>query len=265
MKKNKYIFLLVAVALYSAVLRAETPEKAGWRPLFNGRDLTGWTPKITGHPVGDNFANTYRVEAGMLKVSYDGYAGEFKGQFGHLFTDIAYSHYVIRLEYLITGKILPDAPSWAAFNSGIMIHAQPPQSMGFSQEWPVSIEGQILSVGTTAGRQTANAVTIGTQIILAGGKPSKRHVMDSTSRLYPVDQWVTFEIEVHGNDLIIHRINGEEVMRYSHPMLVAEHEDAKRLLALGASQILSFGHIALQAEGHPVWFRNIMIRSLNVN
>ena len=43
------------------------PEK-GWIALFNGKDLDGWTPKIKGYPAGENYADTFRVEDGVLKV-----------------------------------------------------------------------------------------------------------------------------------------------------------------------------------------------------
>jgi hypothetical protein len=44
--------------------------------LFNGRDLTGWTPD---HPLQtyENYADTFRVEDGILRVSYDKYDGDF--------------------------------------------------------------------------------------------------------------------------------------------------------------------------------------------
>ena len=72
----------------------------------------------------------------------------------------------------------------------------------------------------------------------------------------------TAEVEVHGNDEIIHRINGVEVLRYQHPQLDPTDESAQALLAAGAPLQLSFGHIALQADSQPVWFRNIRIRQL---
>ncbi len=50
-----------------------------WISLFNGKDLTGWTPKIRYHKYGENFANTFRVEEGLLKVRYDGYDKEKVG------------------------------------------------------------------------------------------------------------------------------------------------------------------------------------------
>src|SRR3954454_13825444 len=53
--------------------QANDPDHEEWITMFNGRDLSGWTPKITHHDLGENFANTFRVEDGLLKVRYDGY------------------------------------------------------------------------------------------------------------------------------------------------------------------------------------------------
>ena len=40
--------------------------------------------KITGYPLGENYGNTFRVENGVFKVSYDQYP-EFGNTFGHIF------------------------------------------------------------------------------------------------------------------------------------------------------------------------------------
>ena len=61
---------------------------------------------------------------------------------------------------------------------------------------------------------------------------------------------------------MIHRVNGVEVLRYQRPQLDPRDPDAQRLLTAGAPLRLGFGHIALQAEGHPVWFRNVCLRPL---
>ncbi|MEK6230592.1 MAG: DUF1080 domain-containing protein [Luteolibacter sp.] len=66
--KAPLLFLLATTLLASA--------EAPWIPLFNGKDLSGWTTKIRHHPLGENFANTFTVEDGIIKVSYDGY-GKF--------------------------------------------------------------------------------------------------------------------------------------------------------------------------------------------
>jgi hypothetical protein len=243
------------------VAGAAAAEAEGWHPLFNGKDLSGWTVKINKHPVGDNFANTFRVEDGVIKVNYDGYT-KFDEQFGHLYTNQAYANYILRLEYKITGTAIADSPPWAKLNSGVMIHSQSPLSVGLNQSFPASMEFQFLSVGTTAGRQTGNVCTPDTNLEMKG-KLLTDHIIDSTSKLFPVDEWVAVEVEVHGNDEVIHRVNGVEVLRYQHPQLDPREPHAQALLAAGAPLQLSFGHIALQAESQPIWFRNIRIRQLD--
>src|SRR5690606_40534147 len=65
---------------------------------LNGKDMKDWTPKIRLHEVGDNYANTFRVEDGLLKVRYDGY-DNFNQQYGHLAYNKPFSYYVLRVEY----------------------------------------------------------------------------------------------------------------------------------------------------------------------
>jgi hypothetical protein len=118
--------LLVAAALYwSSFAQAQNStvsEGPEWRSLFNGRDLAGWTIKIAKHALNENYRNTFRVEDGVIKVAYENY-GRFDEQFGHLYSNAAYSHYILRLDYKITGKAVPDSPSWAKLNSGVMIQS----------------------------------------------------------------------------------------------------------------------------------------------
>jgi hypothetical protein len=257
--KTRYLPIL---AVFPALaMAAPAADEGDWRSLFNGRDLAGWTMKINKHPLGDNYANTFRVEDGMIKVSYDGY-GKFDEQFGHLYSNQAYSNYILRLEYKITGAAIADSPPWAKLNSGVMIHSQSPLTLGLDQAWPASMEFQFLAVGATAGRQTGNVCTPGTNLAMKG-KVLTDHIIDSSSRLFPVDEWVAVEVEVHGNEEVIHRVNGVEVLRYQHPQLDPTEASAKALMAAGAPLQLSFGHIALQAESQPIWFRNLRIRQLD--
>ena len=237
-------------------------EDQPWVPLFNGKNLDGWTPKISGHAVGENFAETFRVEDGILKVSYDGYE-KFNEQFGHLFTTIAYSHYILRMEYRFTGKMMPDAPHYVNLNSGVMIHAQSPQSMRLNQGFPCSMEVQFLADEGKGKRSTANVCTPGTNLEL-DGKLVTKHIIESSAPTFPPEEWVKVEVEVLGSEQVIHRINGVEVLRYQRPQLDPRNDNAPAtdLLNAGASKILSYGYIALQAEGQPVWFRNIELKSL---
>lgn len=233
-----------------------------WVSLFNGKNLDGWTPKISGHAPGANPFNTFRVEDGILKASYDGY-GKFDEQYGHLFTNIAYSRYILRMEYRFDGKMMADAPGYVNLNSGVMIHSQTPQSMGHKQGFPVSMEFQFLADEGKGKRPTGNVCTPGTNLEM-DGKLVTQHIVESAAPTFAADDWVKIEIEVHGSEQVIHRVNGKEVLRYQRPQLDPEGRivSADSLFKAGAPKILSFGHIALQAEGQGVWFRNIELKSL---
>lgn len=233
-----------------------------WITLFNGKDLSGWTPKIAKHPLGENAFNTFRVEDGILKCEYDKYP-KFEGKFGHLYSNLSYSHYILRMEYKFAGKMMKDAPGYVNLNSGIMVHSQPPQSMTLNQGFPVSLEFQFLADEGKGKRPTGNVCTPGTNLEM-DGKLITQHIVQSSAPTIPADQWVKIEIEVRGNKEIIHRVNGKEVLRYQKPQLDPRGAvvPTKDLFAAGAPLQLSHGHIALQAEGQPVWFRNIQLKQL---
>jgi hypothetical protein len=261
--------VLLAVWITASVLAGASPVPAdvlaadteGWIELFNGKDLTGWTPKIRFHKSGENFADTFRVEDGVLKVSYDKYDGEFADRFGHLFYEKPYSNYVLRLEYRLVGDQAPGGPEWARANSGVMIHGQSPESMADDQEFPVSIEVQLLAGQGDETRHTGNVCTPGTHIVL-DGKLHTAHCTPSTSKTYPVGEWVAVELEVHGDQLIRHKINGETVFEYSGSQLDEKDRDARRLIEGGADKPLARGTISLQSESHPVEFRNVKLKPL---
>lgn len=253
------IFALLVIIL-TVLARADEKPGRHWIPLFNGKNLDGWTIKITGHPLGENYADTFLVEDGTIKVSYDKY-GKFDKQFGHLYSNLAYSHYILRLEYRFSGQMMPDAPNYVNLNSGVMIHSQSPQSMTLNQEFPASLEVQFLADEGKGPRPTANMCSPGTHIEMEG-KLITQHIVQSTAPTFPAGEWVRIEAEVHGNDEIIYRVNGTEVLRYQHPQLDPKDPRAEEIIKAGAAMQLSFGHIALQAEGQPVWFRNIELMSL---
>lgn len=237
-------------------------ESGEWKPLFNGKDLAGWTVKLTGHPLGVDPYQTFRVEDGILKVSYENY-GKFSGQYGHLYSNLAYSHYILRMEYRFEGKMMADAPGYVNLNSGVMYHAQSPQSLGLKQEFPTSLEFQFLADEGRGKRATGNVCTPGT-LLEKDGKLVRQHIVESTAPTFAAGEWVAIELEVHGDREVIHRVNGKEVLRYQKPSLDPENEisPATELLEAGATKRLGFGHLALQAEGQGVWFRNIRIKAL---
>lgn len=247
----------------SLALVAANSTAAEWIQLFNGKNLDGWTMKIQGFEAGENFGNTFRVEEGVMKVAYDGYE-KFDRRFGHIFYKEPFSHYIIRVEYRFVGEQAPEGPGWAIRNSGIMVHGQTPESMGKDQDFPVSIEVQLLGGNGKDERTTSNLCTPGTNVVM-DGQLIKKHCISSKSKTYHGEQWVTAEVEVRGSKIIKHIIDGDVVLQYTGPQLDERDLDAKKLIEKqGGEKLLSGGTISLQSESHPVEFRKVELKKLDV-
>lgn len=231
---------------------AQTGGEGGdWIQLFNGEDLEGWTPKFSGQQPGENYNDTFRVEDGVLKVDYRDYDG-WDGQFGHLFYDDEFSHYVLRAEYRFVEGQPSGAPDWAFRNNGLLVHGQTPDEMEVDQDYPDSIEAQLLgqSADSDAERTTANVCTPGTHIFMDGDLHTQ-HCTNSDSDTYRGDRWVTVTIVVRGNEAIRHIVEDDGVvMSYTNPQL----EDGTPL---------SDGTVSIQAESHPTEFRSIELKELD--
>jgi hypothetical protein len=202
----------------------------------------------------------YRVADGAITVAYDGY-GPFNERFGHLFYEVPFADYHLVVEYRFTGPQQEGAPGWALRNSGAMLHAQPPATMMRDQDFPISVELQLLG-GLSDGRArtTANMCSPGTEVDVNGAQV-RGHCLNSSSKTYDGDQWVTMEAIVRGST-ITHIANGDTVLTYTNARVgggnVAGHDPAAKV----DGTPLTGGYIALQSEGHPVAFRRVMIRSL---
>ena len=254
MKYTTFILTMACLLAFTACKKnstdtANATEKENWISLFNGENLDGWEIKIRNYPLGENFANTFRVENGLLVVSYDGYENDFQERFAHIYTHNDYSHYKLRIEYRFVGEPCPGAPRWAYANNGAMLHAQNPASMAIDQDFPNSIEAQMLASDDIIGnRHTGSVCTPGTYVSI-NGEPEHQHCISSDSKFYPMGEWVTMEIEVYGDSLVRHIVNGDTVMTYT-------------ALRLDNGDVLHSGRIALQGEGHPTEFRKIEILEL---
>ncbi|MBX3421218.1 MAG: DUF1080 domain-containing protein [Pirellulaceae bacterium] len=240
------------------------PKPSAWIQLFNGKDLAGWIPKVRYSPLGENYGNTFQVEDGVLKVVYDPQAYPTYGErFGHLFYHQSYSSYRLRVEYRFVGQQCPGGPNWAVRNNGLMLHCEDPKLMGVDQDFPASIEVQLLGGDGQRPRSTANLCTPGTNVIYKD-KLFLPHCTNSTSQTYHGDQWVTVEVEVRGNKVIRHLMEGEVVLEYYQPQLDGRDAHSQRLIeARGGELQLSEGFIAIQAESHPTEFRKIELQILN--
>ena len=250
--------LTFLLATTPTVFAADPVAKAEWRELFNGKDLSDWTVKITGQPLGQDKYQTFRISNGILEVRYDQYAA-FDNQFGHLFYSQPFAHYELLVEYRFVGEQLRGGPGWAKRNSGVMLHAQEPASMSVDQDFPDSVEAQFLGgFSDNQPRPTGNVCTPGTEVMLDDAL-APHHCSYSSSATFDGDQWVQIRIVVNGHGDIIHTIGDEAVMRYHSAQLSENASSAGD----NPSLKLEGGYIALQSESHPIDFRRVALRVIN--
>ena len=261
--RNFFVLLFVFTTMFACQTDSGSTEpieeKPVWRDLFNGKDLDGWTIKIAGSPANENYKNTFRVEDGLIKVVYDEYE-TFNEEFGHLFYNEKFSNYVLHVEYRFVGDQVPNGPGWAFRNSGVMFHAQSPDSMAVEQDFPICIEAQFLGGDTTGERSTGNLCTPGSNVFLADTLFTN-HCISSTSKTYRGDQWVNFDLVVWGDSIIHHVVEGDTVLTYAKPHFGQGNETPETPIQPG--HFMKAGFIALQAESHPVHFRKVAIMELS--
>ena len=250
-----------AVIVGSAQSKADQKE---WIQLFNGRDLKDWSIKFAHYPLGENVNDTFRVEDGLLKVRYDKWQ-TFDDQFGHIFYREPFSYYVIAAEYRFVGEQVRTSRTdlgWAVRNNGLMLHSPDPKTMVKDQDFPISIEVQLLG-GLSNGkpRTTANLCTPGTNVVMNGALVT-RHCINSTSKTYDGDQWVRVEVLIHGDELVRHMVDGATVLEYSKPQIGGGNVSPVDPAVKVDGTPLTGGFIALQAETAPIDFRKVELLNL---
>jgi len=256
-----YRMVATLVLTSSCALGQNDPNRKDWIQAFNGKNLDGWIMKITGFPLGENYGNTFRVENGFLKAAYDQYP-EFANKFGHIFYRTKFSHYIVAVEYRFVGDQAKNGPGWALRNNGIMIHCQAPETMGKDQDFPISVEVQLLGGGPTGERSTANMCSPGTEVFRDGAMV-KGHCMTSTSQTYRGDQWVRVEAEVLGSERVRHMVDGKVVLEYTNVQIGGDNVINFDPAVKKDGTPLGEGYIALQGESHPTEFRKVEILNLS--
>ncbi|QHS60132.1 3-keto-disaccharide hydrolase [Chitinophaga agri] len=257
----KKLFTCGLLLLSLTGMAQKKAKKNGWIQLFNGKDLTGWDIKIKGHNLNENYGNTFRVEDGLLKVRYDQYA-DFNEQYGHIFYNKNFSAYVVMVEYRFVGDQVKGGPGWATRNSGIMLHGQSAASMGKDQDFPISLEEQLLGGNGKDPRSTANLCTPGTNVVM-NGKLIKDHCISSTSKTYHGEQWVRAGALVLGDSVIKHFVFSDTVIVYNKPQTGGGNVADADPTLVTEGRLLKEGSISLQSESHPVDFRKVELFDLS--
>lgn len=251
------------MGVFLAGCATKNGSEAGWRPLFDGKTLTGWTPKIRGYALGENTLDTFKAENGVLRVSYEKY-DRFGERYGHLFYKAPFKSFRLKLEYRFIDGTPADTPAWAQANNGVMIFAQDPATMAIGDSFPVSVEAQILGPAEGQTRTNGNVCSPGTNIVM-DGKLVTEHCINSKVPAAPNGSWVRFEIDAAPDGSVTEKQNGVTTITWSDPQLDPEGRMANSkplVAAAGGKLALGGGYIALQSEGAPIEFRNIEIMEL---
>ena len=196
-------------------------------PLFNGKDLTGWTHYLWDGQAKQQDTKTpmsavWSVQNGMLVC---------QGKpIGYIRTVKEYENYRLSLEW-----------RWPAGteggNNGVLVHTSTPKALG---PWPKSVEVQL------AKNNAGDFWVIGTTIEVPNAETrrnDRRHIKLKDGMEKPIGEWNKMEIECRGDGIKVW-VNGE-------------------LVNHGTQASVRRGAISLQSEGALIHFRNIYLTPLD--
>ena len=252
-------FVCVGVLFAGAALAAD--DSTGWKPLFNGKNLNGWSTHYASKP-GDKTppaASFFRVEDGAIHV-YPVQAAGSEQPNAYLLSDGEHKDYKLSLEYKWGEKKFAPRLNLVR-DAGLLyhVHRQRPN------DWPAAIESQIqegdvgdLWAVSARASSTVDPKTRRFALLESGGVPVTvgndgkfERVRHGRVNEYP--GWNTLEVIVQG-DRAMHIVNGVPNLRVN---------DMKAWDATSSSWVkLDHGRIALQAESAELYYRNVRIRPL---
>ncbi len=220
---------LIAIVQATAVADDDTPHPKGEAiPLFNGKDLSGWTvfvdPRTERYSPESSAEGIFTVEDGMIHAT-----GE---RFACLTTEKEFDNYHLQVEFKWGEKKWPPRVD-AKRDAGILMHVTGPEKV-----WPKSIECQIQE-----GDCGDIYIVGGTALTVDGERKTSGRVVKKSDAEKPNGEWNTVEVICDGGT-IVHIVNGVEVNR-------------------GTDASVTRGRITLQSEGAEIFYRNVELRPLN--
>lgn len=273
------VTLLTVLCLPLLPVQAAPSASQGWRPLFDGKSLAGWTTylakphasvQIPGEPR--NTKGEYVAPIGEHRdptqvftvVTLEGekvirISGEI---FGAITTTESFSNYRLRLE-MRWGEKKWEPRLKLRRDSGLLYHAHGPQ--GAEGAWMKSIETQIQEhdcgdLWTVGAQATARSVPMGEKdrVYDANGEPfvfgipkQLRRCIKEADYEKPHGQWNEIEVVCFG-DRSWHLVNGKVVLRLT---------DLRSRLD-GVLAPLQEGQIQIQSEGAELYVRKVEILPL---
>ncbi len=214
------------VASSAGLSRAdEAPDRAKATPLFNGKDLAGWSIFIRHNDKSDPRTDpkgVFRVEDGVIHIS-----GE---EFGCLTTEKEFEDYRLLVEFKWGEKKWPPREK-VVRDSGILLHGVGPDKV-----WTKSIECQIQE------HDCGDFYMVDGTSIVVDGKPVTRYKKKTKDAEKPNGEWNIIEVICDG-DKVTNIVNG---------VVVNE----------GTMASVTKGKIVLQSEGAEVFYRKVELTPL---
>ena len=232
--KTPLVLSLALAAIAAALLPAfaaqptATPDADGFVPMFNGRDLTGWT-NLNCAP------ETWSVRDGKIYCTGKPVGG--------LRTVRQYENFIVELEWRHLQR---------SGNSGFFAWGSPINAPGVP--FLRGIEVQILDQGYADDFEKKNGkksdwfTTHGDVFAIHGatmnyvGKTNGKRSFPTEDRSKPSPEWNHYRIVANNGSLRLH-VNGKEISG-------------------GDNANYRKGYLALESEGAPVEFRNLRIKEL---
>lgn len=237
----------------------------GWKPLFNGTNLSGWKVQLDGLPLGRDTDHVFTVRDGAIHAYAD--TGVAKPvPFGFLVSEREYGDFALSFEYRWGSKKFSPRATQKR-DAGFLFHIH-----GTLKVWPRCVElqvqegdtGDIFTVGTVVETTVAPTSVTGGPMPSAVYAPAEfggqAHAQGGlgiarVAKMKDAERpgWNTVQLEAHGDEAV-YIVNGVVVNRFR----------ALRTVEVGGGhQVLQRGRIAFQAEGAEVMYRNIKLRSLS--
>lgn len=243
----------------ACVMTTAMAADAGWKPLFNGKDLKGWSTHYASKTPANAppAASLFKVENGVIHV-YPTQAAGSEQPNAYLETDGDYKDYVLSLEYQWGEKKFAPRMNLVR-DAGLIYHVHRARPA----DWPAGSEAQIQEGDTgdawaVSSRLSSfvNPKTGRYALPENGGVPTTvgndgkfERARHSQVNEYP--GWNTLEVIVRG-DRATHIVNGVVNMRVS---------DIKGWDSASNAWVkVDHGKIVLQAESAEIFYRNIRLR-----
>ncbi len=262
---------IFTVTLCSAFLLSSVGfcQEEGFVPLFNGKDLTGWS---SARSKGEGDWGPFSVNENEKAIHvYADQEPNSKQRSDCLNTEQQFSRFVLKLEYKWLENRFTPRTDYDR-DAGLLFHVHGDLTM----VWPHSLEMQIgespgdkpFAKGSKGRFHTGDLFVLGKHLrtstpigndkmySVEGKRKTGGATRTSLGVEKPKGNWNEIELHVHGNEKATFMLNGDVVLETFDFHLKEKDESGNRVT-------LSKGHIGLQAEWAELMYRNIRIKDLS--